>query len=380
MPKHHKILIIGAGASGLMVANRFRDHDIALLDANPLPAQKIKISGGGKCNITNKHLSPDHYLGDPDFIAPILRHFDQNDLLNYLKDHGLTPILQKRDQYFCPHSSQELITLLTKNLKAPIYKHKVTRVTRYKVKSVTKHYNHFIIDDKYSADILIVASGGLSFPSIGASGIAYEIAQSFGHTIVPTAPALVGLTLQREQFWMKNLSGISLYATAKIGSKRLQGDLLFAHKGISGPLILNTSLYWQKGEITLDFAPKQRLDKPFFNSKKHPSSALKLPKRFVKAFLHASDLTDKPLYDYSPTEQKQLQRIKSYRFAPAGNFGYTKAEVTKGGIATDEIDPQTMMSKKCPNLYFLGECLNVTGELGGYNFQWAFSSAWRVEF
>ncbi len=371
MPKHHKILIIGAGASGLMTANRFGDHDIALLDANPQPAQKIKISGGGRCNITNKHLSPDHYLGDPDFIAPILRHFDQNDLLRYLKDHGLTPILQKRDQYFCPHSAQELITLLTKDLNAPIYKHQVKRIT--------KHKDRFIIDDTYSADILIVASGGLSFPSIGASGIAFEIAQSFGHTIIPTAPALVGLTLQRDQFWMKELSGISLYTTAEIGSKRLQGNLLFAHKGISGPLILNSSLYWKKGEITIDFTPKQRLNKPFFNSKKYPSSALKLPKRFVKAFLQASNLPDKPLCDFSPTEREQLQRIKSYRFAPAGNFGYTKAEVTKGGIATDEIDPQTMMSKKCPNLYFIGESLNVTGELGGYNFQWAFSSAWRVE-
>ena len=368
LSKIYDTIIIGAGVGALIVANRYKDKDMLILESSSKVAPKIKISGGGRCNITNKHLSKDNYLGDPRFIEPVLKAFDQNSLLDFLQSRSLVPIIRKKSQYFCPNSSQELIDLLTSDINAKI-------IFNHKVKKVQKKGDLFVVDNKYQARELVVASGGLSFPSIGASGIAYDIAREFGHTIIPTSPALVGLTLQPAQFWMKELSGISLEVKIAIKEKVINGDLLFAHRGISGPVVLNTSLYWQKGEITIDFSPKQKIDKKIFNSTKKLSNAIFLPKRFIKAFLDSLGLADKPLSNYDDIEREKLKLLNSYTFAPAGNFGYTKAEVTKGGINTDEIDPNTMMSKKCKNLYFIGECLNVTGELGGYNIQWAFSSA-----
>ena len=234
-----------------MVANRYQDKDLLILESSSKPAPKIKISGGGRCNITNKNLSKNNYLGDPSFIKPILEGFDQNDLLDFLRARNLVHIIRKKDQYFCPHSSQELIDLLMSGIKAKIiYKHSV--------KSVKKVDDLFIIDDKFRTRKLLVSSGGLSFPSIGASGIAYDIAKEFGHTITPTAPALVGLTLQPAQFWMKELSGISLEVKITVGNKSIKDDLLFAHRGISGPAVLNASLYWKKEKSTSTFYQSKR--------------------------------------------------------------------------------------------------------------------------
>ncbi len=369
-----EIIIIGAGASGLMAAGRYKNRDIALLEANAKPAQKIMISGGGKCNITNKKISPDHYLGEQGFIKQVLQEYGQHALLADFKKQGLDPVLRKENQYFCKNSASELVSVLMRACKdIPIF-------YNHKVHAIEKKKDFIITTDKgvFEAQKVVVATGGLSYPKIGASDIAFKIAEYFGHTIHRLNPALVGFTLQKEQFWMKELSGISLPVKIQIESKKIQDDLLFAHRGISGPAILNSSLYWKRGEIEIDFAPNTVLNETFFCHKKQISTALKLPKRFTKAFLDAIGLVDQPLFKLDTTEQKKLQRLKSYRFAPAGNFGYTKAEVTSGGIATDEIDVDTMMSQKCKGLYFLGECLDVTGELGGYNFQWAFSTAQRL--
>ena len=230
-----------------------------------------------------------------------------------------------------------------------------------------------------AAKKLVVASGGMSFPRLGASAIAFEIAESFGHTVHPPKPALVGLTLQKEQFWMKALSGISLPVTIRVGAKKIAADMLFAHKGISGPAVLNASLYWEKGEIEIDFLPGFVINDTFWRLHKQLSTALPLPKRFTKAFLASVGMADKAVHTLSKEEKERITSLHGYRFAPAGNFGFSKAEVTKGGVVTDEIDPKTMMSRKCEGLYFLGEALNVTGELGGYNFQWAFSTAQRLK-
>ena len=370
-----EILVIGAGASGLMAAGRYRDRDIALLEANDRVAEKIKISGGGKCNITNQKVSTQNYLGDPAFVGDILEGFTQHDLLRWLKKRGLAPVLRKGTQYFCPKSSEELIGVLLHEVKG------VSLLTGHRVLDVTKE-DRFIVTTnrgKFSAEKVVVATGGVSFPKIGASDIAFQIAEKFGHVIHPTRPALVGLTLQKEQFWMKPLSGISLPVVVETGAKKIAGDLLFAHRGISGPVILNASLYWQKGQITIDFLPRFRFDKKCFMNKKQISTVLPLPKRFTKAFLESIAVADKPLQNLTEEERQKLMQLKFYTFAPAGNFGYTKAEVTAGGIATDEIDPETMMSRKCKGLYFLGEALDVTGELGGYNFQWAFATAQRLK-
>lgn len=222
---------------------------------------------------------------------------------------------------------------------------------------------------------MIIATGGVSYPKIGATDIGFKIAQSFGHKIEKLNPALVGFTVQKDEFWFKNLSGISLTADIKVEDKTFRDSLLFTHKGVSGLGVLSASLYWQKGQIEIDFLPKYPLDKFLKNSQKQITTLLPLPKRFTKEFLKSIDLEDKPIYKLTDNEKDRLKKLKNYSFAPAGNFGYSMAEVTKGGVSTDEINPNSMESKLIKNLYFIGEVVDVTGELGGYNFQWAFSSA-----
>ncbi len=370
----YDIVIIGAGASGLMVASKYKGKNIAIIDTNLKVAQKIKISGGGKCNITNAKVNEQNYLGNPTFIKPILNAYDQNELLSFLKVRGCEPILRKDNQYFCKSSADEIITILKKESAT------CRLFLNQSVLKISKK-EHFLIQtnrETFEAKNVVVSSGGLSYPKIGASPIAYDIAKSFGHTIKTTSPALVGFTVQKDQFWMKELSGISLKVKISVGNKRFCQDLLFAHKGISGPVVLNASLYWHKGLLEIDFLPDGSLKKYLKNSNKLLSTALPLPKRFIKAFLESIAVDDKPASKLSEEETQKLSKLKNYAFAPAGNFGYSKAEVTRGGICTDEIDGTNMMSSLVKDLFFVGECLDVTGELGGYNFQWAFSSAMRV--
>jgi predicted Rossmann fold flavoprotein len=369
-----EIVIIGAGASGLMLASKYRERDIAIVDSNPRIAQKIKISGGGRCNITNSNITSQNYHGDRAFIGKVLNSYTQDDLLTFLKDRGCEPIIKKDSQYFCKDSSDEIIDIFYKEIK------NCSLFLNQRVKSVVKDdLFHIKTDrDEFIAEKVVVATGGLSYPKIGASSIAYEIAESFGHTIKSTSPALVGFTLQRDQFWMKELSGISLPVKIKVADKEFISDLLFTHKGISGPAVLNASVYWYRGSLEIDFFPNEKLKKYLKNSKKLLSFALPMPKRFLKLFFKSISLEDKSVDQLNSDDKQKLSLLKSYTFAPAGNFGYQKAEVTRGGISTDEIDPDTMMSRIVKDLYFIGECLDVTGELGGYNLQWAFSSAMRV--
>ncbi len=370
----HKIdiIIIGAGASGLFLAKLLKNRNFLLLENNQKIATKLRISGGGRCNITNEKLLPKNYFGDQRFIRNIIKHFDQHQLLSWLNEAGLIPELRKDHQYFCKDSSQEIINIFQKNTEKNRIKLNIM------VKKVEKKEDFFEITTSkgiFFAKNVVVASGGLSFPKLGASSIGYDIATSFGHTIVPLKPALVGFTVQPEQFFFKSLSGVSMEVGIKVEDKLIKGDLLFAHKGISGPAVLNASLYWEKGKITIDFLPNTNL-KQLHSSKKKISNLLGIPSRVAKAFLEQFEMEDKPATQLSQKEWATIASLKEYAFAPAGTFGYSKAEVTRGGVATDEIDASSMMSKKVDNLYFLGEVLDVTGELGGYNFQWAFSTAY----
>jgi len=245
------------------------------------------------------------------------------------------------------------------------------------VLSVSKREGYFYVKtDKrtLTADAVVVASGGLSFPKLGASGIGYEVAEHFGHSIVRTAPALVGFTVQKEQFFFKELSGASTEVVIHVNGQVCEGSLLFAHKGISGPAVLDASLYWEKGKMEIDFLPGFSWEN-IRKSPKQLSSLLPMPKRVTKAFLLQLKLNDKTGSKITDNELLILKGLNHYSFAPAGTFGYSKAEVTKGGVDTTEVDSQTMMSKKTEGLFFTGEVLDVTGRLGGYNFQWAFSSA-----
>jgi predicted Rossmann fold flavoprotein len=368
----YDIAIIGAGASGLMSASFIPKKNIAIIDSNPKIGLKILASGGGKCNVTNKNISANNYLGDKKFIQKTLDSFTNDELLEFLARFNLQLEIRKYGQYFCKKSAKDLVEIfihLTKHCHF-FMNTKVLNV-EFKENFIIKTENKTI-----KAKKLIVASGGISFTAIGASPIGYEIAKSFGHSVINLTPALVGLTLQKEQFWMKKLSGISFNVKLSVEDKVLQSDLLFTHKGISGPVVLSGSLYWKKGKIIVDFLPDINLKKLLANkSKKFISSQLTLPKRFLTEFLNSLDIEDKPINKLKKEEIDKLQILKNYEFAPAGNFGFTKAEVTKGGVCTKEINNITFESKFQKNLYFIGEVLDVTGELGGYNFQWAFASA-----
>ena len=365
------IVIIGGGASAMMLAAMLPKKSVTVIEKNSVPGAKILVSGGGKCNITNAVMTPEFFLADNAFVEPSLDAFDQNDLLLWLKKRGLEPVMKKGNQYFCRDSSRELLQLLQKEGRKQTFLYNET------VLSVRKREAHFYVKtDKrtLTADAVVVASGGLSFPRLGASGIGYEIAEHFGHTIVKTAPALVGFTVQKEQFFFKELSGASTEVVITVNGQTCKGSLLFAHKGLSGPAVLDASLYWEKGKMEIDFLPGfswQVLRK----SNKQLSSLLPMPKRVTKAFLLQLKLDDKAGSKITEDELKLLKGLNHYSFAPAGTFGYSKAEVTKGGVDTVEVDSRTMMSKKAEGLFFTGEVLDVTGRLGGYNFQWAFSSA-----
>lgn len=371
--KHFDVIILGAGAGGLMCAAQLAEKTslkIAIIEGNSKPALKLKASGGGKCNLTNVEVDASHFLGNESLVSNALRAFSKEALLEYFHNGGLRPVIRKDRYYFCPKSSDEVISILLGRSRG------CEMLLGHKILSVAGNAPFVVTTDKgkYSAQNIVVATGGASYKELGASDIGLKIAQEYGHKIIPFAPALVGLTLQPKEFWMKELSGISFPARIRVGEKLLEEDLLFAHKGISGPVVLSASLYWHRGEIALDFCPDLELEK-LLKEKKLLSTVLPLPKRFIKAFLEAISLDDKPCNRLSLDEREKLSKLQNYTMAPSGTFGMSKAEVCRGGLAHEELEIKTMESTRIKGLYFIGETVDVTGELGGYNFQWAFSSA-----
>ena len=370
--KIYDVIILGAGASGLMCASHLNKKlDIVVIDTNQKVAQKLKISGGGKCNITNVEVSEKNFAGDERFICDVLKQFSKDDLLTFLDQNHIKPVLRKNRYYFCRNSSDEIINLL-----------------KQKSRHVGLHLNSAVVGVKKNNDIfmvqtskgvmkgrkLVVATGGKSFQNLGASDIGLKIAKDFGLGVKEFTPALVGFTLQKEQFWMKELSGLSCDVEIKVGDKILKEDMLFAHRGISGPAILSASLYWQKGNISIDFLPQKDILELIKGSKKLISSVIPLPKRLSKEILKALDIKDVECKKVTQEMKEKLKLIHTYKFAPAGNFGFTKAEVSRGGVLSSELDSKTLEARHVEGLYFIGEVVDVTGELGGYNFQWAFSS------
>ncbi|MDD2356736.1 MAG: aminoacetone oxidase family FAD-binding enzyme [Thiovulaceae bacterium] len=370
----YDVLILGAGASGLMCAAELstcKGIKVGVIDANANVGAKIKISGGGKCNITNTQVSEKNYLGDESFVASVLSRFTKEDLLGFLHANGLKPVIRKNRYYFCQISSDEIISIfrrLTKNTKYHLGE---------TLLDVSQNIECFTVKTsraEYRAKNLVIATGGVSYKTLNATDIGIQIAKQFGHEVTEFTPALVGLTLQKDQFWMKELSGISAEVEIEVEGKKLREEMLFAHRGISGPAILSASLYWKKGNMFINFLPDHDINILIKNSKKNISSVLNLSKRLSKALLEALHVEDKPCNKLTREELQNLQVIQKYPFAPAGNFGFTKAEVSRGGVKTEGLHGKSMMSKKVDGLYFIGEVTNVTGELGGYNFQWAFSS------
>lgn len=369
--KIYDIIILGGGASALACASKLNKNlSVAIVDINSKTAQKLKISGGGKCNFTASDISSQRYLGDSELIDSILSIYPQEELLRELKQEHLAFELRKNRYYFCKNSSSDIISIFSKKA------HHAKLLLNHEIFTLFKKNELFYIrtsGGELLAKRVVVATGAKSYSSLGASDIGLSIAKSFGIAYKDFSPALVGLTVQKEQFWMKELSGISTPVVITVGEKVISEEMLFAHKGISGPAVLSASLYWERGNIIIDFLPSAKTSE-LCVGKKLISSALNLPKRLSMALLNAVGMEDKPCDKLTKDDHQKLAMLHSYSFAPAGNFGYSKAEVCKGGIKASELNFFTLESLHIKNLYFIGEVVDVTGELGGYNLQWAFSS------
>ena len=370
-----KTIIIGGGVSGLFLATLLNSTNITILEKNSSLGKKLLASGGGKCNITNENISfkkdlLKYYLGDKNFINQIISKLNYLEVLEFFKPLKFEKV--KNSQFFCKTGSKSVLNHL---------KNKITNPKIYlntEVFDVVKNDDIFKIytnNGNFECKNLIVASGGLSCQNLGVSDIGYKIASKFNHEISTLNPALVGFSVQKDEFWFKKISGVCFSAKATIlqNNKVLSGDLLFTHRGISGPLMMNASLFWQKGKISINFLPNFDFYK-FKNSKKQITSILPLPKSFIKEFLKNSNLEDKQFFKLLDLEFQTLKKLQNYEFSPAGNFGYSKAEITKGGIKTDFID-ENCQSRFIKNLYFIGEVLDVGGMIGGFNIHFAFACA-----
>ncbi|WP_211436662.1 aminoacetone oxidase family FAD-binding enzyme [Campylobacter sp. RM15925] len=413
MNKIYDVLIIGAGASGLFLASNLHGLEVAILEKNSCAGKKILASGGGKCNITNRYISSQNYLGDEEFIAKALLNLSFCDVLEFFAELQFKEI--KQNQFFCTSSARDVLGVLLRSSE----QNKAKIFYNCDVKSASKISNSKNCEagvcgdlsnsqneifeilthngQKFRAKNLVVASGGLSYKALGASDIGYLVAQNFGLQVTKTAPALVGFTVQKDEFWFKNLSGVSLNAEISLNTKNILGlkfkdqdkpnsdkktalserkfsaDVLFTHKGISGPAVLSASLFWSKGAVRINFLPNFDT-RCLSRTKKQLSTILPLPRRFTLEFLKANGLEDMIFGEYNEEQKAKILKLFDYPFAPAGTFGFERAEVTKGGVSTDEID-ENFECKSVKNLYFIGEVLDVTGMLGGYNLHFAFTSA-----
>ena len=385
MREKYDVIIIGAGAAGLMSAieSGKRGRKVLLVDHAKKIGEKIRISGGGRCNFTNINTHPNKFISkNPKFVISALNQYTQNDFINLIKKHNINFHEKKLGQLFCDDSAQQIIDMLLLECKIAnvILKKEVI------VNDVSKEGDQYILTvggDKYCCKSLIIATGGLSVPKIGASKFGYDVAKKFNLDVVEPLPALVPLTFNEKILSMcKELSGLSLEAIVFFNKTFFQEGMLFTHRGLSGPSILQISSYWKLGEdIKINLSPKMNIFELLENEKKsNPKQDINniiaeiLPKRLAHIICKENNISGN-ISELSSKLLKQLsESINTWVINPTGSEGYRTAEVTLGGVDTNEISSKTMMSIKNPGLFFIGEVVDVTGHLGGYNFQWAWSS------
>lgn len=389
MRNHYNAIIIGAGAAGLFCAYQAAKQglNILLLDHNQKIGRKIKISGGGRCNFTNIHANAANYLcASPHFVKPALKNYTPADFISLVEEHHIEYTEKELGQIFTQGGSQQIIDMLLSlcndngvTLHNPIH---IIGV-KYDNKQYVIDYHHKDTKQQYIAQAphLVVATGGLSFKKLGASGLGYDIAKQFGHEITPLMPSLVGLKFAND---FTALSGISLLAKVQCDKISFTHQILFTHFGLSGPAILQISNYWQNGQnLLIDFLPVHDLEKLIGQARtENPKIKIHnllyqyLPKKFVQYILTDIDFTDGNIADLNKKQISLLQElIHNQKLIPTATAGYDRAEVTKGGVEITQIYPKSMESKIQNGLFFIGEVVDVTGWLGGYNFQWAWSSA-----
>ena len=387
--RNFDVIIIGAGAAGLMCAQIAgkRGRSVLILEHTEKPAEKIRISGGGRCNFTNYYSNPSNFISNNShFCKSIFSKYSQKDFIELVQSHKIAFHEKKLGQLFCNNTSQDIINMLlteckksdvTLQLKTNIHSVKALKIG-FKVNTKVGN-SHEILECKS----LVIATGGLSIPKIGASKLGYEIAKQFGLGVTALKPALVPLTFHSNfQSRCYALSGVSVDAEILIGKTSFREGLLFTHRGLSGPSVLQISSYWDQGaKITINLLPDLDLFSLIKQNKSEfPKKTLKtilynhLPKRLVDDILSELDLNGK-LADLSHEKLRFLsKRVQKWDVIPNGTEGYRTAEVTCGGVNVNGISAQTMEAKSQKGLYFIGEVIDVTGHLGGYNFQWAWSS------
>ena len=387
MTEKFDVIVVGAGAAGMMSAIEAgkRGRKVLLVDHTKKIGEKIRISGGGRCNFTNIHTHPSKFISNnPKFVISALKQYTQNDFIDLIKKHNIKYHEKKLGQLFCDESAQQIIDMLLLECEmANVVLKKDTIIA-----DVDKHENKYFISigfDKYFCDSLIIATGGLSIPKIGASKFGYEIAQKFNLKVVETLPALVPLTFNEKILAIcKELTGLSVEAVVSFKKIFFEEGMLFTHRGLSGPSILQISSYWKLGDdIKINLSPKLDIvkflaDRKNSNPKQDINVIISeiLPKRLTYIICNENNVSGN-ICELSNKVLNQLsESINAWAINPTGSEGYRTAEVTLGGIDTEEISSKTMMSKKHPGLFFIGEVVDVTGHLGGYNFQWAWSSGY----
>lgn len=351
------VVIIGAGAAGLLCAIEAgkRGRSVVILERNEKAGKKIRISGGGRCNFTNIYTAPENFIsGNAQFHKSALARFTPEDFIRLVRRHRIAYHEKKLGQLFCDGTSQQIIDMLLKECEAAGVDVRLS----CEVGNIQKRDKGFVLSSNlvnFECQSLVVASGGLSISKLGATDFGYSVARQFGLRITEVRPALVPLTLGGEEGRsLADLSGVSLDANVRSGRVSFRENILFTHRGLSGPAILQISSYWKPGEsIVIDVLPG--------NDRK------RLPKRFIQKW--------RELYG---SRSDTPENLHEWILAPAGSEGYPKAEVTIGGIDTNELSSKTMATRRVPGLYFVGEVVDVTGQLGGFNFQWAWASGFAA--
>ena len=380
------VIIIGAGASGLLCAIECgkRGRSVLVLDHAERTGSKVRVSGGGRCNFTNLNVSADHYRSqNPHFCKSALARFTPRDILSLAEKYHIAYYEKEAGQIFCVKSSRDIIAMLERECElAGVEMHLKCRVT-----DIAKNGNFLVTTTgKYfSAESLVIATGGLSYSNLGASSFGHDIARQFGLRMTQVRPALVPFVFMgKDQQIARDLAGVSFDAALSCSSRKFRGSILFTHRGLSGPAALQASLYWEPGSsLVIDVLPETDIVKIIASrrsSKMLPHNLLSeyLPKRFAQIWFSLLP-KEKPLNETSDKELKELaDRLHTWEVVPKGTEGYAIAEVTAGGVNTDELSSKTMESKKVAGLYFIGEVVDVTGELGGYNLHWAWASGFAA--
>ena len=386
--QQYDVIILGAGAAGLMCAMTAaqRGRSVIVLDHANKVGKKILMSGGGRCNFTNLYTSDDNYISaNPHFCKSALNRYTPYDFLNLVEKHSIEYVDKDEGQLFCKNKANDILQMLLTECSDAGVKIK-THCSIIEIKK-DKQFELETSDGKFIAESLVIATGGLSIPTLGATGFGFEIARQFALNVLAYRAALVPFTLQKPLLEkLADLSGLSVDVSLSCNQRTIREAMLFTHRGLSGPAILQISSYWNPGDnVEINLLPD--VDAAAFlmaMKQQHPKMELKnvlaekLPKRLAQTLCQLWNM-DGAINQLSEKDLSMLvEKLTHWQIKPSGTEGYRTAEVTLGGVDTDELSSKTMQANKVPGLYFIGEVVDVTGQLGGYNFQWAWSSGWAA--